>query len=208
MTCPSISTWWESLPRILASPLRFYGALGLEVPAPAEGEDHVETSSGGMRIAWDSVELIKGMLGEWEEPKGNRLELAFKCGSEAEVDAGISAGGCRRIQALSWSVGRVLGTALRHSRGPGRQPREPVRLQVMRLPRRVLRTGGSGSPGQSREMDGRRAEPGRRRLLPVTSATGLASVAGYVTIATLSIVHLHEVSRAGRNGLRHSASLG
>jgi uncharacterized glyoxalase superfamily protein PhnB len=66
--------------------LRFYRALGREVPSAGDGEDHVETTSGGMRIAWDTVELIKGMLGEWEEPKGNRLELAFKCESEGDVD--------------------------------------------------------------------------------------------------------------------------
>lgn len=39
-----------------------------------------------MRVAWDTVELVKGMLGEWEEPKGNRMELAFKCDSADEVD--------------------------------------------------------------------------------------------------------------------------
>lgn len=66
--------------------LTFYGAIGIEIPESAEGEDHVEAVSGGMRIAWDTVEMIKGFLGQWEEPKGNRVEIAFKCSSREDVD--------------------------------------------------------------------------------------------------------------------------
>ena len=66
--------------------LRFYRILGLDIPETA-GEDHVEAVSGGMRIAWDTVELITGLLGEWEEPRGHRMEIAFKCESRDDVDA-------------------------------------------------------------------------------------------------------------------------
>ena len=73
--------------RDIAESLRFYGALGLEIPEVAEGEDHVESVTGGMRLAWDTIEMVKGIMGEWEEPKGNRIELAFKCADRDDVDA-------------------------------------------------------------------------------------------------------------------------
>ncbi|HEV3311650.1 MAG TPA: VOC family protein [Chloroflexota bacterium] len=71
----------------MAESLRFYRTLGLDIPEAPAGEDHVETTSGGMRIAWDTVELLKGLLGEWDEPKGNRMEIAFKCEDASGVDA-------------------------------------------------------------------------------------------------------------------------
>lgn len=39
-----------------------------------------------MRIAWDTIEMLKGILGEWQEAKGQRVELAFKCESREGVD--------------------------------------------------------------------------------------------------------------------------
>lgn len=73
--------------RDIAESLRFYRALGLEIPEVTEGEDHVESVTGGMRLAWDTIEVVKGIIGEWEEPKGNRIELAFKCEDRDDVDA-------------------------------------------------------------------------------------------------------------------------
>lgn len=71
----------------MAESLRFYRTLGLDIPEPDSGEDHVEAVSGGMRLAWDTIEMIKGFLGQWEEPRGNRIEIAFKCEDASEVDA-------------------------------------------------------------------------------------------------------------------------
>jgi uncharacterized glyoxalase superfamily protein PhnB len=69
-----------------AASLRFYGLLGLDVPEP--GEDHVEASlPGGLRLMWDTEELIKQIDPEWQTPVGQRVGLAFRCADPAEVDA-------------------------------------------------------------------------------------------------------------------------
>lgn len=74
--------------RDMAASLRFYRLLGLAIPEGVEGEDHVEViTPNGYRIAWDSVEMIKGLYPDWVEPHGQRMGLAFKCDSPAEVDA-------------------------------------------------------------------------------------------------------------------------
>lgn len=73
--------------RDMASTLAFYRLLGLDIPTPGADEQHVEiTTPNGYRIAWDDVELIKGFKPEWVEPAGQRMSLAFKCDSSAEVD--------------------------------------------------------------------------------------------------------------------------
>ena len=72
----------------MASALKFYRLLGLEFPANAESEDHVEyVTSGGFRIAWDAESLIKSINPNWVQPVGQRISLAFKCANAAEVDA-------------------------------------------------------------------------------------------------------------------------
>lgn len=72
--------------RDIAESLRFYAVLGLPVPEAGE-EDHVEcTLPNGLRIAWDSLELMKKITEHWVEPQGHRLGLAFLAGSPAEVD--------------------------------------------------------------------------------------------------------------------------
>ena len=73
--------------RDMASSLRFYRLLGLDIPAGAEKEDHVEyVTPGGFRLAWDTLELMKSLNPDWVEPAGHRIGLAFKCASPAEVD--------------------------------------------------------------------------------------------------------------------------
>jgi uncharacterized glyoxalase superfamily protein PhnB len=53
-----------------------------------DNDPHVEiVLPGGFRIAWDTLELIKGMDPAWVEPVGQRMTLAFKCESPAAVDA-------------------------------------------------------------------------------------------------------------------------
>ena len=72
----------------MAAALRFYRQLGLAIPEGVEAEDHVEvTTPNGYRIAWDSVTLIKQLYPDWVQPVGQRVGLAFKCDSPAEVDA-------------------------------------------------------------------------------------------------------------------------
>jgi catechol 2,3-dioxygenase-like lactoylglutathione lyase family enzyme len=73
--------------RDMAAALRFYRALGLDIPEGAEKEDHVEyLSPNGYRLAWDTEEMMKGLLPDWQAPAGHRMGLAFKVDSPAEVD--------------------------------------------------------------------------------------------------------------------------
>jgi len=68
--------------------LKFYRFLDIEIPAPDPDEDHVEvTLPNGLRIAWDSLALMKQIDPDWVEPKGTRTGLAFLCESPTEVDA-------------------------------------------------------------------------------------------------------------------------
>jgi catechol 2,3-dioxygenase-like lactoylglutathione lyase family enzyme len=72
-----------------ARSLAFYRQLGLEVPAEADGEPHVEvTLAGGLRLAWDTVETIRSFDPEWQPAQGGpRVALAFRFDTPAEVDA-------------------------------------------------------------------------------------------------------------------------
>ena len=72
----------------MAAALRFYRLLGLDIPAAADAEDHVEvTLPGGFRLAWDTLALAQSIDPDWQEPRGHRMGLAFLCQSPAEVDA-------------------------------------------------------------------------------------------------------------------------
>ncbi|WP_420628853.1 VOC family protein [Candidatus Leptofilum sp.] len=71
---------------IVAS-LNFYRLLGLEIPTEAGSEGHVEvTLPGGLRLAWDTLDVILSFNDEWETPVGHRMGMAFLCDSPAEVD--------------------------------------------------------------------------------------------------------------------------
>ncbi len=72
----------------MAAALGFYRLLGLAIAPGAEGEGHVEViTPNGYRIAWDSEEVIRSFDPGWTRPVGQRVGLAFKCDSPAEVDA-------------------------------------------------------------------------------------------------------------------------
>lgn len=76
----------------LADSLRFYAMLGVPVPTLAEGEDHVEcVLPNGLRLAWDTVALMKQINPAWDQPTGHRMGLAFLCDSPAEVDSQYAA---------------------------------------------------------------------------------------------------------------------
>jgi catechol 2,3-dioxygenase-like lactoylglutathione lyase family enzyme len=68
--------------------LAFYRRLGLDVPAGAEGEQHVEVGlPGGLKLAFDTVETIRSFDPSWTPATGSpRMGLAFACDSPAEVD--------------------------------------------------------------------------------------------------------------------------
>jgi catechol 2,3-dioxygenase-like lactoylglutathione lyase family enzyme len=74
--------------RDMRAALHFYRLLGLQIPDGVETELHVElTLPNGLRFAWDSLEMIRSIYPEWDEPHGHRLTLAFLCNSPAEVDS-------------------------------------------------------------------------------------------------------------------------
>jgi uncharacterized glyoxalase superfamily protein PhnB len=72
----------------MSATLAFYRRLGLDLPAGADTEDHVEvTAAGGLRLMFDTVDLVRS-FSEWEPPSGgHRVALAFLCASPTEVDA-------------------------------------------------------------------------------------------------------------------------
>ena len=74
--------------RDMAASLGFYRLLGLDIPEVPEGEPHAEIALEGFRLAWDTVELLEDVYGDWVgEPVGHRIELAFRCDSPGDVDA-------------------------------------------------------------------------------------------------------------------------
>jgi catechol 2,3-dioxygenase-like lactoylglutathione lyase family enzyme len=78
----------------MARSLAFYRRLGLDIPAAADSEPHVEvTVANGMRLAWDTEEVIRSFDPAWTAPAdgAHRLTLDFACDSPAEVDATYAA---------------------------------------------------------------------------------------------------------------------
>ena len=73
----------------MARSLAFYRLLGLELPAAADSEPHVEVGlPGGLRLAWDTEEVLRSFDPGWQPPgHGHRLSLAFDCGDPTGVDA-------------------------------------------------------------------------------------------------------------------------
>lgn len=71
--------------RDLAEAARFYRLLGVDVPEP-DGDHLDATLPNGLRLMWDTVELIEQLDPKREEPRGHRIALAFDCGSPAGVD--------------------------------------------------------------------------------------------------------------------------
>jgi catechol 2,3-dioxygenase-like lactoylglutathione lyase family enzyme len=72
----------------MAKALAFYRRLGLDLPASADDEPHVDvTLPGGLRLAWDTVDTIRSFDPDWTAPSGGaRIGLAFRCADPAEVD--------------------------------------------------------------------------------------------------------------------------
>ena len=71
----------------MGATLAFYWRLGLEIPEGAEADGHVEVVVGGLRLMFDTVEVVKS-FSVWDPPSGgHRMALAFLCDSPADVDA-------------------------------------------------------------------------------------------------------------------------
>jgi catechol 2,3-dioxygenase-like lactoylglutathione lyase family enzyme len=76
----------------MSKSLAFYRRLGLDVPADADAEPHVEVAlPGGMRVAWDTLETIRSFDPEYQHPGASAVALAFLMDSPAEVDATYAA---------------------------------------------------------------------------------------------------------------------
>ena len=70
----------------MATSIRFYRLLGLDLPETPE-EGHVEASMpGGTRLMLDSEEVLRSFRPDWSRQTGNQVSLAFECSSPAEVD--------------------------------------------------------------------------------------------------------------------------
>ena len=67
---------------------RFYRTLGIDVPEPAEGEDHVEAElPNGLRLMFDTEELMRKLYADWKRAEGHPITFAFLCRDAADVDA-------------------------------------------------------------------------------------------------------------------------
>jgi catechol 2,3-dioxygenase-like lactoylglutathione lyase family enzyme len=73
----------------MARSLAFYRRLGLDLPADADQQPHVETTlPGGLRLAWDTVETVRSFDPDWRPATGGpQISLAFLLDSPAAVDA-------------------------------------------------------------------------------------------------------------------------
>ena len=71
----------------MAETLAFYRLLGLDIPAGADGEDHVEVEiAEGFRMMFDTIEVVERFT-TYEPPAGGRgVGFAFRCESAAQVD--------------------------------------------------------------------------------------------------------------------------
>lgn len=72
----------------MAESCRFYRLLGVDVAEPGADADHHEaTLPNGLRLMWDTEEMIRGIDPDWPQPVGQRITFAFRCADPAEVDA-------------------------------------------------------------------------------------------------------------------------
>jgi catechol 2,3-dioxygenase-like lactoylglutathione lyase family enzyme len=73
----------------MATTLAFYRRLGLDVPAEADDQPHVDVDlGGGLRLAFDTEATIRSFDPEWSPPgpSGHRMALAFECETPQAVD--------------------------------------------------------------------------------------------------------------------------
>ena len=80
----------------MATSIRFYRLLGLELPDTPE-EGHVEAlQPNGTRLMLDSEEVVMSFQADWTRETGNQVSLAFECARPGDVDevyARVTGGG-------------------------------------------------------------------------------------------------------------------
>jgi uncharacterized glyoxalase superfamily protein PhnB len=71
----------------MAATLAFYRRVGLDIPADADDEPHVDVEFGGLRLAFDTEDTIRSFDPNWSPPTGgHRVALAFDCVTPEQVD--------------------------------------------------------------------------------------------------------------------------
>jgi uncharacterized glyoxalase superfamily protein PhnB len=71
----------------MARAVAFYSELGVEVADPDNDADHHEaTLPNGLRLMWDTVEMMRKLDPEWQQPQGHAIALAFECDSPDDVN--------------------------------------------------------------------------------------------------------------------------
>lgn len=73
----------------MGASLAFYRRLGLDIPADADTESHVEAAlPGGLHLGFDTTDVVRSIVSDWVAPSGgHRIALAFACDTPAGVDA-------------------------------------------------------------------------------------------------------------------------
>jgi len=70
----------------IATSIRFYRLLGLDVPETPD-EEHVDAFlPNGVRFMLDSEDVMRSFREGWTRETGNQIGLALECASPAEVD--------------------------------------------------------------------------------------------------------------------------
>jgi len=72
----------------MAAALRFYRALGLDVPPGAEDEVQVQVATpGGATLGFLTEAMMRQAYPDWVTPLGQRVTFACRCDNAAELDA-------------------------------------------------------------------------------------------------------------------------
>lgn len=74
--------------RDMPAALAFYRQFGWDIPPELDAEGHAEiVLPNGLRMAWDTQEVIRSFDAHWQPPTGgHRVGLAFLCATPAAVD--------------------------------------------------------------------------------------------------------------------------
>ena len=70
----------------LARTIAFYRRIGCQIEDPSPGEGHVETTIGGIRLMFDTEEVVRSFQPGWSGTGSGRVALAAECAAPADVD--------------------------------------------------------------------------------------------------------------------------